>query len=77
MENAETTKVKAEYAKAKSEIANLMGFFECELAKEPKEVNWGHIGSLYHIRRNLLETLSFMSGIEIKHIENTLEETHA
>ena len=67
--------VKTEYENAKSDIANLLGFFECELGKTPKEIDWTHVGSLRHIRQNLIETLSFMSGIEIAEIENTLQET--
>jgi hypothetical protein len=67
--------VKTEYQNAKSDIANLLGFFECELGKTPQEIDWTHVGSLKHIRENLIETLSFMSGIEVKEIENTLQET--
>lgn len=67
--------VKTEYQNAQSDIANLLGFFECELGKTPKEINWGHVGSLRHVRQNLMETLRFMSGIEVAEIENTLQET--
>lgn len=67
--------VKTEYQNAKNDIANLLGFFECELGKAPKEINWGHVGDLKHIRQNLIETLSFMSGFEVSEIENTLQET--
>ena len=67
--------VKTEYQNAKSDIANLLGFFECELGKAPKEINWGHVGDLKHIRQNLIETLSFMSGFEVSEIENPLQET--
>lgn len=69
------TDAKKAYEDARSDIANLLGFFECELDKKPAEVNWAHAGSLLKIRRDLIETLSFMSGIETKEIENTLEET--
>ena len=67
--------VKTEYETAKSDIANLLGFFECELGKTPQEIDWTHVGSLRHVRENLIETLSFMSGIEVKEIESTLQET--
>ena len=67
--------IKTEYENAKRDIANLLGFFECELGKTPQEIDWTHVGSLRHIRQNLMETLSFMSGIEIAEIENTLQET--
>ena len=67
--------VKTEYETAKSDIANLLGFFECELGKTPKEINLGHVGDLKHIRQNLMEILSFLSGFEVSEIENTLQET--
>jgi hypothetical protein len=67
--------VKTEYQNAKSDIANLLGFFECELGKAPKEINWNHVGDMKRIRQNLIETLSFMSGFEVREIENTLQET--
>ena len=65
--------VKTEYQNAKSDIANLLGFFECELGKTPQEIHWGHVGDLKHIRQNLIETLSFMSGISVDEIEETLD----
>ena len=43
--------------------------------QDPQEIDWTHVGSLRHVRENLMETLSFMSGIEVKEIENTLQET--
>lgn len=70
-----TNDVKTAYDNAKTDIANLLGFFECELSKEPEKPNWGHVGSLNHIRENLIETLAFMSGFDAKEIKNTLEET--
>ena len=53
----------------KLDISHLLGFFECELSKE-KEPD-----TLNKIRHDLIETLSFMSGFDVKEIENTLEET--
>jgi hypothetical protein len=72
MENQD---VKTAYETAKSDIASLLGFFECELGKEPKNLNWVHVEELRYIRKSLMETLSFMSGIEVSEIENTLEES--
>ena len=69
------TKLKTAHESTKADIANLLGWFECELDKEPADLNWGHVGSLNKIRRDLIETLSFMSGFDEKEIENTLEET--
>lgn len=67
--------VKTEYKNAKNDIANLLGWFECELEKEPATLNWAHLGDLNKVRRDLIETLSFLSGFETQAIEETLEET--
>ena len=66
---------KTAYETAKTDIANLLGFFECELAKEPETIKWTHAGDMNYIRESLIETLSFMSGFETKQIEDTLEES--
>lgn len=73
--NNNDEKMKNAYHEAKTDIANLLGWFECEMQKTPEKLNWGHVGSLNHIRENLIETLAFMSGFEAKEIENTLEES--
>lgn len=69
------TDVKTAYETAKNDIANLLGFFECELSKERTVVQWGWVGTLNHVRQNLIETLSFLSGFSEEEIKNTLEET--
>ena len=74
MENADLTKA---YDSVKTDIGNLLGWFECELDKEPADLNWGHVGSLSHVRTNLIETLSFMSGIEQDQIKDGLAESWA
>ena len=70
----ENTDVKTAHGSVKNDIANLLGWFECELDKEPADLNWGHVGSLNHIRKSLVETLSFMSGIEENIIKDGLAE---
>ena len=72
MENQD---VKTAYETAKSDIASLLGFFECELSKERTVVQWGWVGTLNKVKSDLIETLSFMSGISEEEIKNTLEET--
>jgi hypothetical protein len=67
--------VKTAYQTAKSDIANLLGWFECELQKEPETIQWPRVGTLNHVRQNLIETLSFLSGFETREIENSLEES--
>ena len=72
MENQE---VKTAYQTAKSDIANLLGFFECELGKQPQTIQWPQLQTLRQVRQNLIEALSFLSGFEAGQIENTLEES--
>lgn len=38
--------VRTEYQNTKRDIANLLGFFECELGKMPQEIDWTHVGNL-------------------------------
>jgi len=45
------------------------------LGKTPKELRWGHIGNLRHVRDALVEILSFISGVQIELIEDSLLET--
>ena len=70
-----TQDVKTAYDNAKNDIANLLGFFECELSKEPEKLNWGHVGSLQKIRGDLVSTLAFLSGFSEDEINDTLIET--
>ena len=70
-----TDDVKNAYENAKTDIANLLGWFECEMAKQPAKLNWGHVGSLNHIRENLIETLSFISSISEEMIKDSLAES--
>ena len=70
-----TNDVKTAYQTAKNDIANLIGWFECESQKEPETIQWLRVGTLNHVRQNLIETLSFLSGFETREIENSLEET--
>jgi hypothetical protein len=65
---------KQAYDAAKTDIANLMGWLECELEKEPADLNWGHTGSLQKVRADLLETLAFISGIDADSLNEALEE---
>lgn len=68
-------KLKNTYAEAKDDIASLLGWFECELSKEPEKLNWGHVGSWNHVRTSLIETLSFISGISEDMIKDSLAES--
>ncbi|MFA5291928.1 MAG: hypothetical protein WC496_02725 [Phycisphaerae bacterium] len=60
-----------EHRKAKFDIANLLGWFECELAKE------SNAGSPVDARRELIRALALYSGISEKQIQESLEDlTH-
>lgn len=69
-----TQDVKTAYETAKNDIANLLGFFECELSKEPEKLNWGHVGTLETTRNWLIDSLSILSGFSEAEIKNTLAE---
>lgn len=56
--------------KAKSDIANLLGWFECELTKE------SNLGSPIDASRELIRALAVFSGISENQIKESLEETH-
>ncbi len=66
--------IKTAYQTAKNDIANLIGFFECQLAKEPEKLNWGHVGTLETTRNWLIDSLSILSGFSEAEIKNTLDE---
>ena len=72
--NDNDEKLKTAYHEAKTDIANLLGFFECELQKEPEKLNWGHVGTLETTRNWLIDSLSILSGFSEAEIKNTLEE---
>ena len=58
----------AECKAARFDIANLLGWFECELAKE------SNTGSPIDARRELIRTLAAFSGISEKQIKESLED---
>ena len=72
--NDNEKKMKTAYTEAKTDIASLLGWFDCELSKEPEKLNWGHVGSLTQARTELLQTLSFISGISEAMIKDSLAE---
>ncbi|MDH4201478.1 MAG: hypothetical protein OEV87_01115 [Phycisphaerae bacterium] len=72
--NNNDEKMKTAYNEAKTDIANLLGWFECEMQKEPAKLNWAHIGTLNKVKCDLLETLSFLSGFSEAMIEDGLAE---
>jgi hypothetical protein len=65
---------KTAYTNIKSDIASLLGWFECELNKTPGKIDWTHVGTLNKVKQDLLETLSFLSGFEVETVRESLAE---
>jgi len=64
--------------RAQADIASLADWIECELDKDSDdEVTWATVGSLEHVRENLIETLAFFSGVEQSEIQRSLDELHS
>ena len=66
------------FKRAQADIASLADWIECELEKfeDDDEVTWASIGSLEHVREQLLETLAFFSGVDQAEIQRSLDELH-
>lgn len=66
------------FKRAQADIASLADWIECELEKydDDDEVTWASVGSLEHVRENLIETLAFFSGVEQSEIKRSLDELH-
>lgn len=64
-----------QFNESKKDISNLLGWFECELEKQPDNLNWGHLGSLNEVKKNLIETLAFFSGLDRDMIVDALIES--
>ena len=63
--------------RAQADIASLADWIECELDKQnDDEITWATVGSLEHVRENLIETLAFFSGVEQSEIKRSLDELH-
>ena len=64
------------FKRAQADIASLADWIECELDKDGDEVTWASVGSLEHVREQLVETLAFFSGVEQSEIQRSLDELH-
>ena len=61
--------------RARADVASLTDWLECELQKQTDEnVTWATVGTLEHVRENLIETLAFFSGFDEAEIKRSLEE---
>ena len=76
--HAQATTAEAYHAKA-NDIARLIDVLQMELDKHETltkgdSKNWGRVGDLEKVRQDLIETVSFLSGMERRRIEEFLAE---
>ena len=76
--NAQTNAAGAYEARA-NDIARLIDVLQMELEKHAKSAkadakNWGHAGDLGKVRSDLIELVSFISGMDQDNIEAFLAE---
>jgi hypothetical protein len=66
------------HKRARADIASLTDWLELELDKQDgREVTWASVGTLEHVRENLVETLAAFSGVEQSEIQGSLDELHS
>ena len=71
----ETSTAQQAYQAAMADIANLIGWLECELDKTPETIQWPQVGSLHKLKDDLLEAVAFKSGHTINNLKEALEES--
>jgi hypothetical protein len=74
MKTRNAQEINDRYNAVKTDIANLLGFFECELSKDKPVLDWSGIGTLQKVRDDLVSTLAFFSGFSEDQINETLED---
>jgi hypothetical protein len=74
METKNERDAKTEYQNAKFDIASLLNLLGMELDKTPERLNWGHVGELKHLRQNLIETISGLTGRSEHGLREALDE---
>ncbi|MCK6486236.1 MAG: hypothetical protein L6R00_19110 [Phycisphaerae bacterium] len=59
-----------------AEIASLIDWFECELAKQDDEpeATWPRLGTLTEVRERLMDALALFSGFDRAEIQRSLDE---
>jgi hypothetical protein len=76
---APETSARDAYQARQSDIARLIDVLQMELDKHAdaaraEERNWGRVGDLGKVRSDLIEMVSFMSGMDRQAIEGFLAE---
>jgi len=65
------------FRRAQADVASLADWIECELEKcDGQDVTWASVGSLEHVREQLIEVLAFFSGTDPSQIQRSLDELH-
>jgi hypothetical protein len=59
------------YEKAKSDISNLISFLECEMKKEPIDLDWSYVEGLNRIKESFTETLTTITEFNKEEIDNS------
>jgi hypothetical protein len=77
--NAPETNARDTYQARQNDIARLIDVLQMELDKhadaaKAEERNWGRVGDLGKVRSDLIEMVSFMSGMDRDAIEGFLAE---
>ena len=68
-------KLKNSFTETVSDIACILGWFQDELDRyEGEKTTWGKVSNLRYARKNLIETLGFLSNSKNSEIETALEE---
>jgi type II secretory pathway component PulM len=67
------------FQRAVADIASLADWIECELERaemdaEQGDIKCSDVGTLVDVRRRLVETLSFFSGVKRSEIQRNLDE---
>jgi hypothetical protein len=67
------------YAARANDIARLIDVLQMELQKHAEDAkadptNWGRVGDLGHVRGDLINLVTFMSGMETEEVERFLND---
>ena len=58
------------YEKAITDISNLISFLECEMKKEPIDLDWSYVEDLNRIKESFTGTLTTITGFS-QEIDNS------
>ncbi len=74
-QNNNTQRTIDAFKRAQADIASLTDWIACELEKhDDRSITWATVGTLEHVREQLIETLTFFSGVEPADIQRNLDE---